>query len=438
MRTTLTFAFALGAFVSPLGAQAQQKITIIEGDTLVTIERGDKTACSVKISDRTLGDAAAKSICDEKQRHVVLFGDALTLQRKQFDELRDKLGRLDMTIPSESMMKMQEQYKDLAKQLQSQSLALSKEGAALALRSRDLADMKVFGNLMGDMTVDRGFIGVTVDPRPRDTDRYGAYITAVTPNYPADKAGIRAGDIITSVDGQSLTKGRTERAAGSDESFPWIRLTEVVGKLEPGKTVDLEYRRDNANRKTRITPVADNRLMLATTEPQGGNFEGVFVAPRMAGVPGGVTVPDAPRGFGSVWTTPPTATSYNVAPTAGGSFSFAFMNTLGDLELAPMNSGLGEYFGTTKGVLVVDAPEKDGLGLKAGDVVTAVDGRSVDTPAELIRVLRTYDADKSFTLTITRKRQQQSINTKLPNSTMEPFSRGGMGGRLRTVAPDKP
>jgi S1-C subfamily serine protease len=88
---------------------------------------------------------------------------------------------------------------------------------------------------------------------------------------------------------------------------------------------------------------------------------------------------------------------------------------IANLELAPMNDKLGSYFGTDRGVLVISAPEEDeALSLEAGDVILSVDGRSVATPGELIRVLRTYDKDRRFTMQVMRQKRQQTITTSLP------------------------
>lgn len=418
MRTAVLIAAALGAAASPLAAQVQSKISILNGDTLVTIERGDKTSCTVKIDDRTLSDAAAKPICEARQRNVVFFREDLSDRLVHLEELRDRL-RSDVRLHPESLALLQKRQLDMAKELQARSLALSKEGATLALRSKEFEGAKVFENFMHTLQSDRGFIGVTVDPRPRDTDRHGAYIVAVTPNYPADKAGLRAGDIIVRIDGKELARGSTERTVSADESLPWIRLSEIVGKLEPGKEVPLEYRRDNRNHDTRITPVEDSRW-TARTAPTVAWVDGdrVRVTPP-SGVMVFPTVPDAPAAprFSGTYTFGPDSSR---APfrsySDGAGFAFTFGGPLAELELVAMNPGLGTTFGTDRGVLVVNAPEKSALGVKAGDVITAVDGRTVETPSELIRVLRTYDAEKSFTLTIFRDKQRQSVNTRLGNT----------------------
>lgn len=419
MRTAVLLTAALGALAAPIAAQVQSKISILNGDTLVTIERGTKTSCTVTIDDRTLSETAAKPICDAKQRNVVFFREDVADRLVHLEELRDRL-RSDVRLAPESLVQLQKRQLDMAKELQARSLALSKEGAALALRSKDFGDMKVFQNFMHTLDADRGFIGVTVDPRPRDTDRHGAYIVAVTPNYPADKAGLRAGDIIVKVDGQELARGSTERSVGPDESLPWIRLSEIVGKLEPGKEVPLEYRRDDRNRSTRITPVEDTRWVVRTAPSVAwADGDRLRVTPP-SGVMVFPTVPDAPAAprFSGAYTfsTDSIRTPFRTYSDGAG-FAFTFGGPLAELELVAMNPGLGTTFGTDRGVLIVNAPEKSALGVKAGDVITAVDGRSVETPSELIRVLRTYDAEKSFTLTLYRNKQQQSINTRLGNTT---------------------
>ena len=72
----------------------------------------------------------------------------------------------------------------------------------------------------------------------------------------------------------------------------------------------------------------------------------------------------------------------------GEAFSFR-MNERGRLgvSIQPLEGQLAEYFGTSKGVLV-NSVDKDSpaakAGLKAGDVVTAVNGKAVSEPSELI------------------------------------------------------
>jgi putative serine protease PepD len=77
--------------------------------------------------------------------------------------------------------------------------------------------------------IERPFLGVTSAPHPS-----GAEIQGVTPGGPADGAGLRAGDVITGVDG----------AAVNDPDD----LSSLVSGLEPGDEVEVEVDRDGEER----------------------------------------------------------------------------------------------------------------------------------------------------------------------------------------------
>jgi len=84
-----------------------------------------------------------------------------------------------------------------------------------------------------------------------------------------------------------------------------------------------------------------------------------------------------------------------------------------DLELAPINPDLGSYFGTTEGVLVVRAGERSSLGLKGGDVLLAIDGRTVTSPAAALRILRSYEAGEAVKFQVMRNRQRQEVTATM-------------------------
>src|SRR6266511_919851 len=102
----------------------------------------------------------------------------------------------------------------------------------------------------------RGRIGVIVRTDANsETDKIGAKIEGVTPGGPADKAGLKVGDIITKFNGTALADARVEE---EDESGPGRKLIELARKLEPGDTVQVEYRRGGETRKA----TADSGLPL--------------------------------------------------------------------------------------------------------------------------------------------------------------------------------
>jgi serine protease Do len=70
-------------------------------------------------------------------------------------------------------------------------------------------------------------------------DNRGAIVTQVTPNAPGAKAGLRVGDLITSIDGHNV----------SDASS----LQVVVEQRKPGNTIKLAVMRDGKNMEIPVT-----------------------------------------------------------------------------------------------------------------------------------------------------------------------------------------
>lgn len=262
-------------------------------------------------------------------------------------------------------------------------------------------------------------IGVTVDLGARPaTDRFGAYVTGVTPGGPADKGGIRTGDVITKLSGRSVALEENN----GPQTQPGLRLIEMIAKLETGKPVTVVYRRDGDMKFARVTPIDDETTAYEVTalEPASRSAQGSQMAPWYPrDVEGGsvtLTVPQpSARSNANNMYRMFTDAAPSAAPRGGNiAFVSAFGGPLANLELAPINEKLGSYFGTSEGVLVIDVPEKDNMGLLPGDVITAIDGRKVSSPSQFMRVLRTYEKNEEFKLQVMRQKRQESISAKLP------------------------
>ncbi len=87
---------------------------------------------------------------------------------------------------------------------------------------------------------DRAVIGVILADGGKD----GVAVEGVTPGGPADKAGLRAGDVITAVRGASLAGERPQQA-----------LREALKDMKEGDKVALSYRRDGRTSSTELTAV---------------------------------------------------------------------------------------------------------------------------------------------------------------------------------------
>jgi membrane-associated protease RseP (regulator of RpoE activity) len=240
----------------------------------------------------------------------------------------------------------------------------------------------------------RARLGIKVNLQARDTDSLGAYVESVTPNGPAAKAGLRSGDVITKLDGQSvLTGGEADENSSAHQSLPGLRLIELAARLQPADTVPVEFLRGK-----------DRKTVSLITEKEPDSF-----AEGHGGRP--FTMRFLRPGMDRDQTPLPASDFMDIGP--GDRFEFLAGSPLGDLELAPLNPDLGQYFGTTEGVLVIRAPKDGTLGLKGGDVVQAVDGRKPAGPAHLMRILRSYERGETFKLDILRNRKRETVSARL-------------------------
>src|SRR5262249_36292883 len=145
------------------------------------------------------------------------------------------------------------------------------------------------------------WLGVLLKPSSSGAGAEGVLIQAVTPGGPAEKAGLKAGDLIIAIDGHSLTQ-----SANGDSRESLRHTSRLLRRSNPGETIEVEYRRGAENQKAQV------RL-----ESRHSGWAAAFRDSR-----GSVTMVDLP-----------------------GSWL--------ELELATVTPDLGEYFGTKRGLLVL-------------------------------------------------------------------------------------
>jgi len=93
--------------------------------------------------------------------------------------------------------------------------------------------------------VKRGRIGISIRDIDADlqealdlTVREGALVNSVTEGSPADKAGLKAGDVVVGFNGENI--------------YDASDIRNEVGLVQPGKRTDISYIRDGRKRTTRI------------------------------------------------------------------------------------------------------------------------------------------------------------------------------------------
>jgi len=237
------------------------------------------------------------------------------------------------------------------------------------------------------MSVRRGRLGITVDlTRDAARDSIGARVAGVTPGGAADRAGVRTDDIVVRLNGTRLVGGGAAARSGGeeDQSPPGLRLIEIASRFDAGDTVRLDLRRDNRP--------------LTVTFQAGESETDVMIRQFRDGMVG--VVPRLREMFPQ--------------PDGPGQFSIRVARPFADLELVRVNPGLAEYFGTSEGLLVVDAPSDSSLGLRAGDVILSIGGRRPTSPAHALRILSTYDAGENVSFEIFRSKRRTTVNGRLP------------------------
>ncbi len=246
----------------------------------------------------------------------------------------------------------------------------------------------------------RAYLGLTVNTRASASDSIGALIHSVSPNGPADHAGIRTGDIITSLAGESLLERIGIKGRTPNTSLPGLRLIELAARFDPGDTVRVIFRRGAETKRTDIVTAPPPFYVQTWRTPDGA--QGYVFGTDTFNVR--VDSIDGLRGF-----MPRLETLRGLQDRA----DMAFFPPLFEFELVPLNPGLAEYFGTPDGVLVISAPAGSKLNLKGGDVVLAVGDRKPTSPSHLLRILQSYDAKESIPLTIMRKQRRLTITGSL-------------------------
>ena len=213
----------------------------------------------------------------------------------------------------------------------------------------------------------------------------GVYVESVTEGSPASKAGLQAGDIVVEFDGERV-RSASHFARLVQESVPNRQVTAAVVRGTSKQTVTV-VPQGGAN--FNLPDVTRRRLQdLERQLPQDLNLR----------------LDDAFR---------------NRATATG--------RTLG-VTVSPLSDQLASYFGVKQGVLVSAVTSGSAAataGIRAGDVITAVNGQNVSTSADITRALRGGTGD-SAEITVTRDRKSLSLKATLPARTTRPSGRGGL------------
>jgi serine protease Do len=187
----------------------------------------------------------------------------------------------------------------------------------------------VADKLIKDGKVSRARLGVRLEPLTPalskqlglDEKTKGTLVIQVVPGSPADKAGLKEGDVIVRFDSKPIPSGST--------------LVNLVGASDVGKTYSLDYLRDGKEQSARVVPAPEDQVVFDIERQQQGGSTARREAPK------------------------PSSDEFG-------------------LSLQPLTPELASQFGYPKGSegLVVTSVKEDSpaaaAGLEAGDLITKV------------------------------------------------------------------
>lgn len=223
--------------------------------------------------------------------------------------------------------------------------------------------------------VNRSFLGVHVVEMDaaraaelKLKDELGVQITGIEADSPAEKAGLKRGDVVIEYQGQ--------RVEGTEQ---FIRL---VRETPAGRQVKLLVHRQGAPAQAVMATVAARKPRIVAES-----------GPRVE-----FWMPDLPRAYMGMR-----------SPRFG-------------VEAEGLEGQLAEYFGVKEGVLVRSvakgsAAEKSGF--KAGDVITKVDQKPLDSPGDLSEALRSSRDKKSVAVTVVREKREMTLIANVEDDRSE-------------------
>jgi serine protease Do len=193
----------------------------------------------------------------------------------------------------------------------------------------------------------------------------GAVIQRVSPGSAAEHAGLQAGDVVVEFDGERVRSAR--------------QFSRLVQDTPPGRTVKAVVVREGARRTLDVTPDAPKRAAIEMPDLSGIQQKLNNLRFELPDIDVG---PDSSR------------------------------RRLGT-ALTPLTGQLADYFGVKRGVLVssvdVNSPAAR-AGLKAGDIITAINGQEVDTPSDVRRELRESGTGGKIDLRIMRDKKELTLS----------------------------
>jgi serine protease Do len=203
----------------------------------------------------------------------------------------------------------------------------------------------------------------------------GVIVDGIEPDSPAAKAGIKEKDVITQYDGQPVEGA--------------VQFRRLIRETPPGRSITLEISRAGSLQNISVELGDRTDVYVRKMKGKMRDFGGAY----SFSMPNVEELPDMPEVMDSR------------TPVLG-------------INAEDLTSQLGSYFGAPNnaGVLVREVrlgTPADKAGLKAGDVITKVEGKEVRTLADLRAQLREKSNQASVNMSVLRKGSEIAVTVPI-------------------------
>lgn len=214
----------------------------------------------------------------------------------------------------------------------------------------------------------------------------GVEVTQVDSNSPAEKAGLKAGDVVLEYQGN--------RVEGIEQFVRFVRETPV------GRQVKLKIVRGGAN-QTLTASIGERQggvMALSQKDRERVEQELARVREKIRTLPE-VRMPDIPHAV------------------------MGWRSGMLGIDGEAVEDQLAEFFGVKEGVLVrgvaKDMPAAK-AGLRAGDVIVRIEDKGVRTPREITSAIRGSKANRPLKVTVSRQKTEMSFDVHLGEERTPP------------------
>ena len=229
----------------------------------------------------------------------------------------------------------------------------------------------------------------------------GVVIGKIAPDSPASKAGLKENDVVTEINGQHVEGA--------------MQFRRMIREIPAGRSIQVTVWRNGRTQTLSATLGKSEEFHHNRMRAAPGTFafhmpEIPEIAPEMPDLPNVVEIPEMPSGEG--WT---------------GNVLYAGHPRLG-IDAEDLSGQLGSFFGAPdgEGILVREVSSgspAEKAGVKAGDVITSLNGERIRSVGDLRQKLSARREDKekdkdskdrTVKLGVLRNKSEVSLHVELP------------------------